>query len=121
MYMYVQYTHIIDKCTLTITDYYMNIYDCTQMNSTCCILYTELIYVMYFTVYTCTIVNSVFVKVKGHRSLMESVVLGIHVHVSAPVFTPQKLCMYIGCAVLLCLVCWFDLACFFLSSFSSLI
>ena len=32
--------------------------------------------------------------------------------------------MYIGCAVLLCLVCLFDLnllACFFLSSFSSLI
>ena len=26
-----------------------------------------------------------------------------------------------GCAVLLCLVCLFDLACFFLSSFSSLI
>ena len=35
-------------------------------------------------------------------------------------------CMYspfyrAGCAVLLCLVCLFDLACFFLSSFSSLI
>ena len=29
--------------------------------------------------------------------------------------------MYIGCAVLLCLVCLLDLACFFLSSFSSLI
>ena len=28
---------------------------------------------------------------------------------------------YLGCAVLLCLVCLFDLACFFLSSFSSLI
>ena len=28
---------------------------------------------------------------------------------------------YFGCAVLLCLVCLFDLACFFLSSFSSLI
>ena len=27
----------------------------------------------------------------------------------------------LGCAVLLCLVCLFDLACFFLSSFSSLI
>ena len=27
----------------------------------------------------------------------------------------------LGCAVLLCLVCFFDLACFFLSSFSSLI
>ena len=28
---------------------------------------------------------------------------------------------YLGCAVLLCLICLFDLACFFLSSFSSLI
>ena len=28
---------------------------------------------------------------------------------------------FLGCAVLLCLVCLFDLACFFLSSFSSLI
>ena len=27
----------------------------------------------------------------------------------------------VHCAVLLCLVCWFDLACFFLPSFSSLI
>ena len=30
-------------------------------------------------------------------------------------------CDCLGCAVLLCLVCLFDLACFFLSSFSSLI
>ena len=29
--------------------------------------------------------------------------------------------VHIGCAVLLCLVCLFDLACFFLSSFSSLV
>ena len=39
----------------------------------------------------------------------------------------MDLCIYtctcdcLGCAVLLCLVCLFDLACFFLSSFSSLI
>ena len=32
----------------------------------------------------------------------------------------RKMCTC-GCAVLLCLVCLFDLACFFLSSFSSLI
>ena len=32
----------------------------------------------------------------------------------------RKMCIC-GCAVLLCLVCLFDLACFFLSSFSSLI
>ena len=30
-------------------------------------------------------------------------------------------CDCLGCAVLLCLVCLFDLACFFLSSFSSLL
>ena len=31
------------------------------------------------------------------------------------------MCIFLGCAELLCLVCLFDLACFFLSSFSSLI
>ena len=36
-----------------------------------------------------------------------------------PVFSRKSDCL--GCAVLLCLVCLFDLACFFLSSFSSLI
>ena len=39
----------------------------------------------------------------------------LHVHV----FSRKSDCL--GCAVLLCLVCLFDLACFFLSSFSSLI
>ena len=43
---------------------------------------------------------------------------------SSPEVTSMPV-MYIhdclGCAVLLCLVCLFDLACFFLSSFSSLI
>ena len=39
----------------------------------------------------------------------------VHVHV----FSRKNDCL--GCAVLLCLVCLFDLACFFLSSFSSLI
>ena len=33
----------------------------------------------------------------------------------------QCTCDCLGCAELLCLVCLFDLACFFLSSFSSLI
>ena len=35
------------------------------------------------------------------------------------IFSMKSDCL--GCAVLLCLVCLFDLACFFLSSFSSLI
>ena len=35
------------------------------------------------------------------------------------IFSRKSDCL--GCAVLLCLVCLFDLACFFLSSFSSLI
>ena len=35
--------------------------------------------------------------------------------------TPKAVHIHLGCAVLLCLVCLFDLACFFLSSFSSLI
>ena len=34
---------------------------------------------------------------------------------------PRQFFHCLGCAVLLCLVCLFDLACFFLSSFSSLI
>ena len=41
-----------------------------------------------------------------------------------PQVVERGTCIYIiivrGCAVLLCLVCLFDLACFFLSSFSSL-
>ena len=41
-----------------------------------------------------------------------------HVHGSS-VFSRKSDCL--GCAVVLCLVCLFDLACFFLSSFSSLI
>ena len=46
--------------------------------------------------------------------------LYIHVHVNTHTCTYRKSdCL--GCAVLLCLVCLFDLACFFLSSFSSLI
>ena len=40
----------------------------------------------------------------------------IHVHEAA-----HFLSDCLGCGVLLCLVCLFDLACFFLSSFSSLI
>ena len=40
------------------------------------------------------------------------IIFHLHVHVKSD-------CL--GCAVLLCLACLFDLACFFLSSFSSLI
>ena len=35
------------------------------------------------------------------------------------IFSRKSDCL--GCTVLLCLVCLFDLACFFLSSFSSLV
>ena len=44
----------------------------------------------------------------------------IHVYMYSSFFL-GKLSDCLGCAVLLCLVCLFDLACFFLSSFSSLI
>ena len=40
-------------------------------------------------------------------------------HLRQLIFSRKSDCL--GCAVLLCLVCLFDLACFFLSSFSSLI
>ena len=44
----------------------------------------------------------------------------VHVHVHGQlIFSRKSDCL--GCAVLLCLVCLFDFACFFLSSFSSLI
>ena len=39
-------------------------------------------------------------------------------HLRQLIFSRKSDCL--GCAVLLCLVCLFDLACFFLSSFSSL-
>ena len=42
-----------------------------------------------------------------------------NVHLRQLIFSRKSDCL--GCAVLLCLVCLFDLACFFLSSFSSLI
>ena len=48
----------------------------------------------------------------------------VHVHGVSWVRVPPEAARKsdcLGCAVLLCLVCLFDLACFFLSSFSSLI
>ena len=44
---------------------------------------------------------------------------GFESHPRQLIFSRRSDCL--GCAVLLCLVCLFDLACFFLSSFSSLI
>ena len=44
---------------------------------------------------------------------------GFESHPRQLIFSRKSDCL--GCAVLLCLVCLFDLACFFLSSFSSLI
>ena len=44
---------------------------------------------------------------------------GFESHPRQLIFLRKSDCL--GCAVLLCLVCLFDLACFFLSSFSSLI
>ena len=44
---------------------------------------------------------------------------GLESHLRQLIFSRKSDC--IGCAVLLCLVCLFDLACYFLSSFSSLI
>ena len=43
----------------------------------------------------------------------------IYMYMRQLIFSRKSDCL--GCAVLLCLVCLFDLACFFLSSFSSLI
>ena len=43
----------------------------------------------------------------------------VHVHARQLIFSRKSDCL--GCAVLLCLFCLFDLSCFFLSSFSSLI
>ena len=44
---------------------------------------------------------------------------GFESHPRQLIFSRKSDCL--GCAVLLCLFCLFDLACFFLSSFSSLI
>ena len=44
---------------------------------------------------------------------------GFESHLRQLIFSRKSDCL--GCAVLLCLVCLFDLACFFLPSFSSLI
>ena len=50
---------------------------------------------------------------------IQSRVSWVRVPPEAAHFSRKSDCL--GCAVLLCLVCLFDLACFFLSSFSSLI
>ena len=72
-----------------------------------------------------------------HRALSETVLYGMSArNCHAPnlrggreggregglnTYIPRQFFHCLGCAVLLCLVCLFDLACFFLSSFSSLI
>ena len=43
----------------------------------------------------------------------------VHVHVRQLIFSRKSDCL--GCAVLLCLVCLFDFACFFLSSHLSFV
>ena len=63
----------------------------------------------------CVPLRHVQVRVKVH------VVQNVHVFTCTCTYVHCHRYMYIGCAVLLCLVCLFDLACFFLSSFSSLI
>ena len=67
---------------------------------------------VYVHVYTC-----------GRALCLECRVSWVRVPPEAPLFFRKSDCL--GCAVLLCLVCLFvclfDLACFFLSSFSSLI
>ena len=58
----------------------------------------------------------VTLTIKGHHHF---VIPYIESHLRQLIFSRKSDCL--GCAVLLCLVCLFDLACFFLSSFSSLI
>ena len=80
-----------------------------------CILYILHVHVNYvyplYTTCTCH-VYPVWMKVEGLR---QSPILPQSMYMN----TRKNDCL--GCAVLLCLVCLFDLACFFLSSFSSLI
>ena len=58
--------------------------------------------------------NTVLLNTKGQVILMGTTYIHVHVHA-------YSMYMYVHVHVLLCLVCLFDLACFFLTSFSSLI
>ena len=60
----------------------------------------------------------IYVDVTMHE-LYTPCTCGFESHLRQLIFSRKSDCL--GCAVLLCLVCLFDLACFFLSSFSSLI
>ena len=55
----------------------------------------------------------------GRALCLEYTVSWFESHPRQLIFSRKSDCL--GCAVLLCLVCLFDLACFFFSSFSSLI
>ena len=72
-----------------------------------------------FTNNTCT---CIYMVIKSNCLSLVGDIQYIHSKLSCTrqlLFSRKSDCL--GCAVLLCLVCLFDLACFFLSSFSSLI
>ena len=71
-------------------------------------------------------IDDIFISPEGRKMTVEDVqvrrgtMYSVHVHCTLQlIFLRKSDCL--GCIVLLCLVCLFDLACFFLSSFSSLI
>ena len=107
MYIVLPISHCIYTCTYTLSSektvrvvqvHAHDVHDMYMMYMTC----TLCIYMMYIHVHVWSI------ECRGFES-----------HRLALIFSRKSDCL--GCAVLLCLVCLFDLACFFLSFFSSLI
>ena len=58
-------------------------------------------------------------QARSNKQTRQSNTAHMYMYMRQLIFLRKSDCL--GCAVLLCLVCLFDLACFFLSSFSSLI
>ena len=75
-------------------------------------VYLKIDFADLWLVFACTVIHV-------HVHVWSIECRGFESHLRQLIFSRKS--DYLGCAVLLCLVCLFDLACFFLSSFSSLI
>ena len=85
--------------------------------------FTHTTYTHYIHTHTCTLIQHTctccICKDSASTMHIHVHVYGFESHLRQLIFSRKSDCL--GCAVLLFLVCLFDLACFFLSSFSSLI
>ena len=128
MYTYTWYTYL-STCTCTCTCVFQH--DCTKSLYTCIVLLIAILDIVlsrgnfqfsnpmsihngaYTCTCTCRLCTCLGSSV-GRALCLEYRVSWVRVPPEAAHFSRKSDCL--GCAVLLCLVCLFDLACFFLSS-----